>query len=305
MAQTLLQLVQNFALETGLFASPTAVASSADNGILQAQALLNAAGGEIAREYDWQALVKQNIFTMPAAVTFTGDTVLGSSTITNASINLTSYGTGVFAITGIGLNQGVYVNSTTSSTAVCSQPASSTATGTTFSLFKVKYAMPSDYDRKIDRTDWDKSRHWEMLGPETAQQWEWLLSGYIASGPRIRYRIFGAYFQIWPPNSNSDTLGFEYVSNAWAASVSGTAQTSMTSDTDTCIFPDRLMVLALKRKMWEIKGFDTTAIERDYQTQLNIAKANDAGSPSLSMAPRISSSLIGWQNIPDTGFGPP
>jgi hypothetical protein len=25
-----------------------------------------------------------------------------------------------------------------------------------------------------------------MLGPEDAQQWEWLLSGYISTGPRIR-----------------------------------------------------------------------------------------------------------------------
>jgi hypothetical protein len=77
--------------------------------------------------------------------------------------------------------------------------------------------MPSDYDRKIDRTDWDKTKHWEMLGPETAQQWEWLLSGYISTGPRIRYRIFGGYFQIWPMVTTADTLGFEYVSNAWAA----------------------------------------------------------------------------------------
>jgi hypothetical protein len=55
-------------------------------------------------------------------------------------------------------------------------------------------------------------------------------------------------------------LGFEYVSNAWAASSGGTAQSSFQADTDTTAsFPDRLMVLSLKRKYWQIKGFDTSS----------------------------------------------
>jgi hypothetical protein len=63
------------------------------------------------------------------------------------------------------------------------------------------------------------------------------------------------------------------------------------------------MVLALKYKYFSIKGFDTTDIKRDYDMQLGIAKSSDAGSPTLSMAPRISSVLIGWENIPDSNYG--
>jgi hypothetical protein len=189
-------------------------------------------------------------------------------------------------------------------TLTLSQPATAAGTGTTFNLCKVKYAMPSDFDRVIDDTEWDKSKHWKMVGPETAQQWAWLTSGFIASGPQIRFRIFGNYFVIWPMVSTTETLGFDYVSNAWAASTAGTAQSSFLADTDTCIFPDRLMVLALKKKFFEVKGFDSGAFERDYVMELNISKANDAGSQTLSFAPRPSEQLIGWDNIPDTGYGP-
>jgi hypothetical protein len=63
------------------------------------------------------------------------------------------------------------------------------------------------------------------------------------------------------------------------------------------------MVLGIKKKYFEIKGFDVTALTRDYEKQLNIAKAADAGSPTLSMAPRKSSVLIGWENIPDSNYG--
>jgi len=63
------------------------------------------------------------------------------------------------------------------------------------------------------------------------------------------------------------------------------------------------MVLFLKKKYFEIVGFDTTALERDYESELNKAKTMDAGSPTLSMNPRVNSVLIGWENIPDAGFG--
>ena len=163
--------------------------------------------------------------------------------------------------------------------------------------------MPSDYDRQIDRTHWDKTQHWMMIGPETAQQWEWLTSGYISTGPRVRYRIFGNKFQIWPPQGTQHYLGFEYISKAWAATTAGVAKNSFTVDTDTCIFPDRLMVLGLKLKYFEIKSFDTTALWRDYNMQLEIAKTADQGAATLSFAPRISTVLIGWENVPDSGYG--
>jgi hypothetical protein len=297
---TMLALVQQATAEMGL-SVPTYVAGNTTQDVVQQLALLNAVGYEIQRGYIWQALNKAHIFTVDV-ITITGDTTSGSSNITNAS-SIVGIDT-TYQVSGDGINQATYVNSAPSgSTIALSQPATATATGTTFTLTKVKYSMPSDYDRQIDRTHWDKSKHWEMLGPETAQQWEWLISGYISTGPRIRYRIFGGYFQIWPAVAVNETLGFEYISNGWAADASGTAKTSFTVDTDTCIFPDRLMVLGLKLKYFEIKGFDTTSLYRDYISQLGIAHANDSGSPTLSMAPRLSSILIGYENIPDTGYG--
>lgn len=286
--------------ELGL-ATPTVVVASSDSQVLQMLALLNASGYEIIRQYPWQALNKSKIITV-SFTTLVGNTTLGSATVSGiastAGIDTT------YQISGAGINQATFIDAVPSGTSLTlSQPATANGTAVTFNLCKVKYAMPSDYDRKIDRTDWDKSAHWEMIGPETPQQWEWLLSGYISTGPRIRYRIAGNLFQIWPMLSTAEVLGFEYISNAWAASSAGAAKTSFTVDTDTCIFPDRLMVLSLKMKFFEIKGFDTTSLLRDFTMQLEIAKANDGGSPNLSFAPQASTVLIGWQNIPDSGYG--
>jgi hypothetical protein len=145
-----------------------------------------------------------------------------------------------------------------------------------------------------------------MLGPESAQQWQWLKSAYISTGPRIRYRILGNYFQIWPLLGTNEYLGFEYVSNLWATATgttTGPDKSAFTIDTDTCIFNDRLMVLGTKLKYFSIKGFDTTDIRRDYEEHLSLSKTHDAGAATLSFSPRPSSVLMGYENIPDSNFG--
>ena len=103
--------------------------------------------------------------------------------------------------------------------------------------------------------------------------------------------------------STNEYLGFEYITTNWAFDSSGNQIPQFVSDSDTCCFPDRLMVLGIKKKYFEIKGFDTSAFQRDYDMQLNIAKANDQGSPTLSLAPRTANVLIGWENIPDSNYG--
>lgn len=299
---TMLELVQQASAEMGLVV-PATVAGNPSIDNVQLLALLNACGYELMRKHEWQALVGQYIFTSTLITT--------TATSTQATSSLTSAGSiagldTTFGVSGLGINQATYIASAPSGNTIpISQPATSSNTGATYTFSKVKYSMPADYDRQIDRTHWDKSKHWELQGPETAQQWEWLISGYISTGPRIRYRIFGGYFQIWPMPGVAETLGFEYMSKGWARSTLGVVQNSFTADTDTCIYPDRLMVLGLKKKYFEIKGFDTMALTRDYMAELDEAQANDAGSPTLGMAPQMGNVLIGWENIPDSNYGIP
>jgi hypothetical protein len=142
-----------------------------------------------------------------------------------------------------------------------------------------------------------------MLGPTDAQQWEWLLSGYISTGPRIRWRLLGNFFQIWPGVSTNELLGYEYRSQAWAEDSEGNPKNSFTNDSDRCIYPDRVMVLMTKLKYFEAKGFDTTAMYRNFLTELETVMGQDMSAANLSFAPRPGTVLIGYDNIPDQGYG--
>lgn len=299
MASTLLQLVQQATGEMGLN-QPTQVVGNSSSDVIQIYSLINSVGYEVQRDHNWEALDKEyRFYTVYTTLTCT----LVEDSVNVTTVESTTGLSNLYIVTGTGINQDTYVNTVTGANSLTLTQAA-TQTGV-FTLYfsQAKYPLPSDWDRQVDRTHYDKSKRWEMLGPTDAQQWQFLKSSYISTGPRIRYRILGGYFQVWPAMNTDEYLGFEYMSNQWATSSAGVTQSSFLADSDTCIFPDRLMVTALKKKYFEIKGFDSTAFTRDYLQQLSFAKANDSGSATLSFAPTPGAILIGFENIPDANYG--
>ena len=299
MSYTMLELVQQVTAELNL-AVPTYVAGNTNQDVQQILALMNRAGFDLVKEHDWQALELEYRF-YTTAITTTCDTINNTYNLLNVG-NVTGLNNN-YSVVGTNVPQDTYVESVAGSTVVVSQLASATSVGGTVTFSQTKYDLPPDFETITDNTHWDKTKHWQMLGPEDAQQWQWLKSGYISTGPRIRWRILGGQFQIWPPYNTQEYLGFEYRSKGWARSAAGAVKNSFTADTDTTVFDDTVLVLATKLKYFQVKSFDTTALMQDYMRYLNVAKANDKGSATLSFAPYPSKVLIGYANIPDTGYG--
>lgn len=302
MASTMLQLITSVYNETGQSVAPTAVAGNSNTDVLQTLALMNAVGNYLVRRHEWQALTASHRF-YTTYYSYTGNSTLNSLNLTGMSliVGLDSN----FQVSGTGINQDTNVVSASGTTVVLDQQAQATATGTTFTFGQTKYPMPSDFDRQINRTHYDKSKHWPILGPETAQEWEWLKSSYISTGPMTRYRILGGKFQIWPIPTTNAYLGFEYISNYWVSvtGASATSKSAFTVDTDTCVFPDRLMITGTKLRYFSVKGFDTTAYQKEFDDELARSIGYDGGKRTLSYSPRMSSVLVTQNNIPDSGYG--
>jgi hypothetical protein len=299
MSSTMLQLVNQVQSELNLAITPN-VAGNPSQDTQQILALMNRAGYDLVKEHNWQALELEYRF-YTTAITTTCDTVANTYTLRNVA-NTTGLDSN-YSIVGTAIPQDTYVNSVSGSTVTASQLASSTSVGGSVTFSRTIYPLPDDYETVTDNTHWDKTKHWQMLGPVDAQQWQWLKSGYISTGPRVRWRILGNKFQIWPPYNTLEYLGFEYRSKGWVRSANNQVKNSFTNDDDTSVLDDTIIVLLTKLKYFQIKSFDTTALSADYQRYLSIAKANDKGSATLSFAPQPSAVLIGWANIPDTGYG--
>jgi hypothetical protein len=299
MGSTMVDLIQECTQELGI-PTPSTVAGNNSQDVVQLLALMNAVGYELLRRADWRELTRQHTF-YTEATTATGSWAEGVAVITGLA-STTGLDT-TYQVQGDGIPNATYITSVGATTVNINYQPTSTQVNSQVIFQKVKYSLPADYSSTVNRTHWDKSKRWEMLGPESPQQWEWLLSGYISTGPRIRWRLLGQYFQIWPGMNAGELLGFEYRSKAWAYNGSGLPQNSFTADDDTCIYPDRLMVLGTKLKYFEAKGFDTTALYRDYLMEFETAVAQDTAAANLSFAPRPGTVLIGYDNLPDSGYG--
>lgn len=296
----MLELVQQVTSELNL-AVPTFVAGNTSQDVQQILALMNRSGYDLIKEHDWQALELEYRF-YTNAITTTCDTTNGSYLLNN--IPSTAGLDNTYSIVGTSIPQDTYVDTVINSTSLnTSQLASATSVGGSVTFSKTIYPLPPDYETITDNTSWDKTKHWQALGPVDAQQWQWLKSGYISTGPRVRWRILGNEFQIWPPYNTQEYLGFEYRSKGWVRSAANAVKNSFTADTDTSVLDDSVIVLLTKLKYFQIKSFDTTALQQDYNRYLSVAKANDKGSATLSFAPSPSAVLIGWANIPDTNYG--
>jgi hypothetical protein len=300
MSSTMLQMVQQVTAELNL-AVPSYVAGNPSQDVQQVLALMNGQGYDLVKEYDWQALqVQYRFYTQ--AINTNGTSVNGSLLLNiEAGVDITAVDS-QWGITGYNINQDTQVVSVAGQNITMSQMASGTGTGAVV-LAQTAYDLPADFERITNRTQWDKTKHWEALGPEDAQQWQWLKSGYISTGPRIRWRILDNQFQVWPPMNTQEYIGWEYKSKGFARSTTGAVKNSFTQDSDTTVLDDRIFVLGTKLKYWAIKGFDNTALMQEYQRYLSVAKAQDKGAPNLSFAPYPSKVLIGYANIPDTGYG--
>jgi hypothetical protein len=298
---TLLSIVQNACGELGL-SVPSSVAGNEDPNISQMMYLVNSVGQELAGSYNWQSLISSHRFNTEY-VTTTGDTTEGSNIITNIpSLSGSGVAADQYMVSGDGIASDCWVTEVLSVTSVeMDQDATSTQVGATIYLTKQKYELPDDFEKQINKTHYDKSKRWEMLGPETPQEWEFLHSSYISTGPRIRYRIAGGFFEIWPIITTTEYLGFDYISSGWVESGVSVAppRNYVLLDTDIIKFDSRLMVIGLKRRFFEIKDFDTSVMERDFERYLAICKSKDAGAKTLSMSPMVPSVLIGYDNIPD------
>lgn len=313
MALTLLQLVGRAYTEMGLGAAPGTVIGNTALAVVQFLNLANGLGNDLVRELDWQAIKKEYRFTT-VYYEYTGTTTEDSTTLSalSSTTGLTTNPT-YFSVLGTGINMDTQLVSVNggAATAVISQAA--TATGTvTLTFAQTFYAMPSDYDRLVNDTEWDKTQRWQILGPQSSQEWQFLKSGDIATGPRERFRIFGDFFNVWPPLSSNRFFGFEYVRNQWVkvASAADTSKSSFTVDTDTCIYADQVMVESLKLRMSKAGGFPHILAgysPRDIQSgfanrQLDQAKANDAAARILSLSRRPAGLLISQDNVQDGYF---
>ena len=302
MSYTLLELVGQMNGELSL-PQPTLVIGNTNNQIKQQLALVQRLGKDLVREFEWQRLVKAYIFQTTAATVTTGTVASGSSVITAIpSTSALAVGNVVTGAVGAGLAPYVEILTIDSATQVTlTQPVTTSTSAVSLTFAKQDYALPSGYDRMVSDTNWDRTNHWRNMGSKTSQEWQWLQGGVISVGPRERYRIYNNQMRIFAALTTSYTFAFEYVSNFWVIATGGTAGTksAFTLDSDTCVFPDDLMLAGLKFYFLKAKKLDYAVELAEFLRAVSYCKAQDVPVPAMSLSPILPQELVGPWSIQD------
>lgn len=166
-------------------------------------------------------------------------------------------------------------------------------------------ALPSDFVKFYGATAWDRTSDRPMYGPDTAQGWQWLKSSNQAGMTHLRYRLLGSTLEYWPATDTGTDCVVDILSRNWVTDGDDSSEkATLTKDNDTCAFRDSLMIAGIKMKFLGSKGMDIAIASRDFERALMSALAQDRGAATLNLAgPDSGGALLGWGNIPDTGYG--
>ncbi len=304
MSLTLLQIVSTVCAELGL-QQPATVASSIDVGIQQLYALVNREGTELRKANDWTALDTEFNILVSQPIVTVGNTFANTPVI-NGIPSTAGLAPGLWTVSANSVPVASRILAINNATQiVMTMDATADSTGGTVTFAKDTYASPVDFDHYINRTWWDRTNRWELIGPDSPQRAEWNLSGIIPTGPRRHWRLIGPTnnnYRIWPPPGTLDTpiqLAFEYISNNWVVDASGNYKSSMTADTDQTVLDDQAVILGVKWRFFQIKQFDYRPMQMEYNDYVERLIARDGGAKTLSLNPRPYPLLIGPGNVPD------
>lgn len=312
MPTTLLDIAQSVVNELGL-PSIGSVVGNSNATARQILALANRSGDEIYQAHPWVVSQAQHIVEIGDPVITTGDTAPQSDLITNIP-DTTGIEANYFAVTGDYLQQSTRVAEVVDANTVrIDMDATGLSVGTELIFARDTYDVPAEFKWFADRTMWDRTNHWELIGPISPQADQWQRSGIVTVGPRRRWRQIGTdptSWRLWPPPTASNdypaTMVFEYNSKYWVADSLGVRKEKFTADTDYPVIDAQAIILAIKWRLWAAKGFEYGAMQAESNDYVSRLAARDGGSPDLSLAKgRSDYYLLGPQNIQDGNFPGP
>jgi hypothetical protein len=168
------------------------------------------------------------------------------------------------------------------------------------------FALPADFFRFIDQTQWNGAMRLPAKGPITPQGWMAYLVMPITSIFTLTWQTRGN--EVWflnPPAPPGMPFRFMYYSRATVIDGDDASllKNVASKNTDTFIL-DPALVTALSTVKWmEWNGFDSAAAARDYTVLYDARVGALKAAPILSAVRFGGLHLINAANVPATGFG--
>jgi len=149
------------------------------------------------------------------------------------------------------------------------------------------YALPSDFDRLVLETSYNRSDNDILTGPITSSEYQLVNHGMATTGTTEKFRLKATSnalkFELDPTPSSTQTIGFEYVSTQFCQSSGGSGQAVWTADTDTGILDETTMEMGITWRFKAAHGLEYGEDYKQYQLEVRQAVARNGSSPVLQL----------------------
>lgn len=159
--------------------------------------------------------------------------------------------------------------------------------------------IPTDFDRMIEGSFWNRTQDRKVMGPIDPQKWQALQTGAFVS-VWDAFRIRGGDLLMNPVPTANDALAYEYVSKYWCENAAGTTErAAWAADDDVGILSEELMTLGVVWRFLKAKSLDYGEAFRSYEQQVNEALAHDGGSRILDLGASTGGSGVYDPFVPE------
>ena len=161
--------------------------------------------------------------------------------------------------------------------------------------------LPSDFDRFLPETFWNRTADVLLSGPIGAVEWQGLKAGSYNNTrlPRFRYRGDGVL--VIPTLVAGQSLTFEYVSKNWCATSGGTGQAVWAADSDVGVLSEELMTLGLNFQYLQAKGQPNASAASDFVELFNTILQSESRGARILVAGDIFGKGRHFDGVPSSG----
>jgi hypothetical protein len=149
------------------------------------------------------------------------------------------------------------------------------------------YDLPSDYERLVSDTSWDRTTARRSLGNSTARQWNLLKAWPTSSSISYSFRIIGGQVQLQPVPPADITFAYEYLSKNYCESSGGTSQEIWTADTDLPKLSDDLFINGIRYYMLKANNLPYGDAEGEYDAVITSRTSKNVPSGAVNMSANV------------------
>lgn len=116
-------------------------------------------------------------------------------------------------------------------------------------------SIPSDFDRIVPETMYNRTRRREVAGPIDQGTWQRFKATLVVP-VFAQFRIRGDTILMCPTQTAGDTIAYEYISTKWCQSSGAVAQVAWAADSDTSKLNEEAHTLGLIWRWKQSVGVD-------------------------------------------------